>query len=103
MILLKDFLKFLEDNNVPKDAEIYIYLKDENGYRPFTEIDLNYYGQTCNGYMNELNLDINTNKEFKSPHFPNNLEKEVVEDLLDKKTMLLEELDELNEELGEYK
>lgn len=102
-MIVKDLIDYISRNNVPKDAELIVYVTDEEGYRPFTNVDLKYYGETCAGItVNELDLSVNINKEFKSAHFPNNKSKEAVFDLLSEYNSVCERELELKEELGAY-
>ena len=101
-MIVKDLIDYISRNNVPKDAELIVYVTDEEGYRPFTNVNLKYYGKTCAGTLNELDLSVNINKEFKSANFPNNKSKEEVFDLLLEYNSVCERELELKEELGAY-
>ena len=97
----KDIKKTLADCN--DDTDIIIYVKDEFGYRPFENIHAKYYGKICSGYLNELSINVSIETEYKNIHFPNNPTKEEIEELWDKKRMLIEEMKDVDEYLGVFK
>jgi len=84
------------------ESEIIIFVKSENNvYRPFKNIEMNIFNK--DSFNESIHLDVSIYKEYKNIHFPNNLKKEDVELLVEKRDMLLEELKEIEEELGEFK
>ena len=83
------------------DSKVVIFVTTENGmYRPFRNIE----PMVCNknSSMEELHLDVSIHREYKSVHFPNNLSKEEVLDLKEKRKMLLEELEDIEKQIGDY-
>ena len=93
---VRELNKYLKECN--QDSEIIIFVETENNnYRPFYNISPRIYDK--DSFNEKLHLDISVNTEYKSMHFPNNPSKEEVEDLIERKMMVLEELDEINNEL----
>lgn len=84
------------------DTNVIVFVKDEFGYRPFENIHVKYYGETCSGTINELHIDVNIDREYKSVHFPNNPEEDYIKGLLKRKNHLLKELKEVEEDLGAF-
>ena len=97
-MLVKELKKYLNECN--DDSQIVIFaLTEDNKYRPFRNITCNIYNKSA--FNEELHLDINIFSEYKSIHFPNNPSEETVMFLNDKKQILLEELEDLEEEIKE--
>lgn len=91
--------KELEKCNVKSD--VIIFVTSEGGkYRPFKNINVSIMNKDSS--QEQFHLDVGVNTEYKNAHFPNNLTEEEVLFLKEKRKMLLEELEELEEELGEY-
>ena len=87
--------------NCKNDAEVVIFVETENGiYRPFKNIEPILCNK--NSSMEELHLDVSIHREYRSIHFPNNLTKEEVSDLKEKRKMLIEELDDIEKQAGDY-
>ena len=99
-MLFKDFKEILPE--IDDYTNILIFVEDENGYRPFENIEVNYTGSMNIDSSNQLHLDVSVHKEFRNIYFPNNLTEEEVEDLVERKIMLNEELEEINHLLGKY-
>lgn len=82
-------------------SEVIIFVTTEDGvYRPFRNIEVGVYNK--DSFDESVHFDISVNMEYKNIHFPQNLSKEEVEDLKEKRKMLLEDLDEIEEKLGEF-
>jgi hypothetical protein len=98
-MLCGNLKKILSDCN--DSSEIIVFVKTEDGqYRPFKNITIETFNKGST--MEQIHFDVSVHKEFKSIHFPKNLDKETVDDLKEKRDMLLEELKEIENELGEY-
>lgn len=83
------------------DSEVIIFATTENGvYRPFKNIEANIYNKDSG--MEEIHLDISINREYKNVHFPNNLSKEEVSELKEKRKMLIDELNDIEKQIGDY-
>ena len=93
---LKDWLSMCDDGS---DVVIFALTENDN-YRPFRNILASISDK--GSFNEELHLDISIHREFKNVHFKDNLTEEEVEDLLDKRVMLMEELDELDGLLQDY-
>ena len=94
---LKQFLTKCNDSS---DIIIFVSLEDGR-YIPFKNITASIFNK--NAFNEELHLDIGMLTEYHSCHFPDNPTREEIEDLKEKREMLLEELTEIEEELGEFK
>ena len=94
------FLK-KELEKVHEKAKVLVFVKMANGdYLPFENVEfLSVNGDSQYG---NVHLDVNVGKEYKSVHFPDNLSKDEVDDLFDRRRMLLEELEELDDALGSF-
>lgn len=92
----------LESFDCKDDTKVIVYVKDEVGYRPFENIKVHYYDESCSGSINELHIDVNINREYNSHHFPNNPEKKYIEDLLEEKRELKRKLKKIEEDLGYF-
>lgn len=98
-MIVKDLKSVLDKCN--DDGQVIIFaLTEDDNYRPFKNISAEIYDE--GSFHEELHLDISIYKEFKSIHFKDNLTEEEVLDLLDKRDMLLEELEELDDLVKDY-
>ena len=94
--------------NCNDNCEIVIFVtsegvsgKKKTQYRPFRNIRANIFNK--GSLEEELHFDISVNTEYKSIHFPNNLSEEAVALLKERRTMLLEDLEDIEKELGGFK
>lgn len=91
--------KELEKCNVKSD--VIIFVTSEGGkYRPFKNIHSSIMNKGSS--QEQFHIDVSINTEYRNVHFPNNLTEEEVSFLREKQKMLLEELEEIEGELGEY-
>ena len=91
--------KKLEDMN--NKAEVLVFVKMPNGdYVPFKNIKFS--NINGNSKYGSVHFDVSVDTEFKSIHFPDNLSEDEVGDLFEQRTMLLEELEEIEEMLGGF-
>ena len=96
--------KELEKCNAESEVIIFVTSEGEDDittkYRPFKNINVSIMNKDSS--QEQFHLDVGVNTEYKNAHFPNNLTEEEVLFLKEKRKMLLEELEEVEEELGEY-
>ena len=90
---LKKILKECRD-----DANILIFVETENKtYRPFTNIT---YTIRDKDTSNErLQFDISIHREYRNVHFPQNPTEDEINDLRERKKMIMEELEEIKQEM----
>lgn len=89
-------------NECRDDASIIIFAETEDKkYRPFKNIT--YKIRDKDTISERLQFDISIHTEYRSVHFPKNPSENEIMDLKEKKKMLLEELDEINEQLKGFK
>ena len=91
--------KILKECNKSADIIIFAMTEDEK-YRPFHNISASILNKGSG--LEELHLDVSVYTEYRSIHFPNNPTKYAVEELMERKKMLLEELEEIEQELGAF-
>ena len=96
IMIVNDLVKLLSD--CKKDTKVVVFVKDEIGYRPFKNITVEVFNKGSS--LESMHLDVDVVKEFRSVHFPNNLSQEEYECLIDKRNMLLEELEDIESELN---
>ena len=85
---------------VNDSSELIVFVRDEEDYRPFRNIDLELVNTGSS--LERVHLIVNVFKEFKSVHFPNNLTSDEYYDLMDRYNILLEELDDMEDLLKEH-
>ena len=93
---LKNFLSGLDDG-----SDVVVFVMSENRvYRPFRNVELSVLNEgSC---LEEVHLDVSVFKEFRNVHFRDNLSEDEVDDLLDRRRMLVEELEDVDELLGDF-
>lgn len=88
--------------NCKNSSEVIVFVETEDKkYRPFRNVEVEIFNP--NSDSESLHFDVNVNKEYRSIHFPNNLTKDEVHDLKERRQMLIEELNEIDKELGAFK
>lgn len=95
---LKQLLSNCKDES---DIVIFVNFEEDGKYSPFKNIKGTIFNK--GSFNEELHLDIGMLTEYQNVHFPNNPTKEEIEDLLEKREMMLEELMEIENELGAFK
>lgn len=95
-MIVKELIKILKD--CKEDTEVVVFVNDEIGYRPFKNITVEVFNKGSS--LECVHLDVDVFKEFRSVHFPNNLSQEEYECLIEKRNMLLEELEDIESELN---
>ena len=94
---LKEIIKNCKDT-----SDVIIFVSFKNGdYKPFSNIDCAIFNSCA--FNEELHLNIGELTEYHSSHFLDNPTKEFIEDLKEKRCMLIEELNEIEDLLGAFK